>query len=283
MCKLDFKSRIAVVLMLQTALVVLMLSWLAADSDWGDYEKILSKIEPANSIGKFELCTEISDGHTSARWNISADNLIIEDGRLGIFRTYSHKTARFKNLSLQIVPSVSNRKNAIACESTTQRQASYSTAPASFSSVLFYLFEDFTSYADGWKLELDAGNLSSVRVEGFSYEISDGSDVLLSVGSRRASLTHKGLPILLEGLVVIATASGTTLRANKVEWDIGNSAFIADEGFLLKEAGSYTSGEKITVKYESSFQSLGFSNCSLGKEDNVQTNVDFDVHGGYGL
>ncbi len=196
----------------------------------------------SQSTGYFHIIKDFTNENGLARWDVSAADLSIMNGRVGIFTTYMNRKTYIKGLKLRIQTQSRTPREAIKTPSS-------SYAGAGIGGQLAESIGKITGNPQ-IALDLDSSNVFSLLIEGFSCEVFDEEKLLLSIHCKRASIADKKLSLLLEGGVVITTDEGKTLKANKVKWDAAGNSFAAQGPCLLTSAGGIANGRDITLNYK---------------------------------
>ena len=259
------------VLLVSWALFVLALIIFAAHNDLNKLYRNTQSWKPElrlprNQMGAFSYRRYSSKETGSPVHSASFENLLVENNNFGFFKTALHKMVKIQHLKLAFYryPTAEaasntefNSENAAA--TITGDASGYSVTPAADTltvpknafTPLENLVNDIDNLikpSDGWRLDIDLSNVSEVLVANFDYKVFYDGTLLLSVQSKRATISNKSPDeVMLRGHVIVKAEDGSVLESNCVKWDVRKHHFIADGTYFLTHNGNKIHGKSICV------------------------------------
>jgi hypothetical protein len=192
---------------------------------------------PENQVGAFSYIRVDPKENYRPIYSVAFENLLVENNRLGIFKTAINRKATIRSLKLRLyhyIPAdtsisklLQNAKELIKEEVATK----------------------LTDTMDGWHISnINFAKVSEVCVNNFDGKIFQENNLLLAVNCKRAIVSYRAPNnIVLRGHVIISTGEGDTLESNYIEWDTKNCCFRTDKTYFLNRNGEKTSGKGICV------------------------------------
>lgn len=190
-------------------------------------------------------------------YSVCFKNLRVENNRLGIFKTALHKVVKIRGLALKFYQYTSPQVTATIKPNhskppkTTLTTADIPVLPVDITADARVLIKKITrkliNPEDGWRVNIDLGNVSEVHVNNFNYKVFYDDDLFFSIQSKRAIASYKRPGIILRGHAKIKTANGSTLESNYIKWDIKKQHFSANGVYVLNRGGMVKTGKDICV------------------------------------
>lgn len=172
------------------------------------------------------------------------DELNTTNGQIGFFKTALHKVVKIRDFELKFYHYTSPEVTASAIPDVCLIHEDITTdVRALFSKITHKL----TNPMDGWRVNVDLGNISELRVNNFDYKVFYDGDLFFAIQSKRATASYKHSGIVLRGHVTIQTGDGGTLESNYVEWDVKKQHFNVNGVYVLNRDGIKTMGKDICV------------------------------------
>jgi hypothetical protein len=221
---------------------------------------------PKNRIGALSYTRSDTKENHRPVYSISFGGVLVENNNFGLFETATHKLIKIQDLELTFhrytPPNITSSANLSSKKNTEtiagdRRYCSVAAAPdistlpeGTFANVAELLNDvsDLISPANGWRINIDISNTSEVCVAGFDYKVFYDGALLLSVQSRKATISNKHPDVVtLRGHVILKAADGSVLESNRVVWDIRKHRFTADGTYFLSHNGRKMRGKDICV------------------------------------
>jgi len=225
---------------------------------------------PRNQIGSLSYIRRDPKQNGRPIYAVAFDNLILENNKLGFFRTALHKVAKIRDLKLSFYhydpietkvnpkPKQSNARETIPAaickrEKFVKPHIPFApkTQPPDTKELLKKVVHTLRCLEDGWHIDnIDFTNVSEVRVDDFEYKIFHENDLLLTVRCKRAITSYRNSNIYLRGNVRINYRNNTTLQSNCIEWDAANTIFKVKGVYALSRTGTITTGKNACFDFE---------------------------------
>ncbi len=206
--------------------------------------------------GKFHLSKEFPPDYYLKKMDIYADDLSINNDKIGFFSSYMFRRISIKGLDIQFHTNDGFKHTLSPATNTNTASAAN-------------IFGGFSkSAADGsnWQIDFDMSNLFSLLINNFTCRfINEQGQILLSVSAKRASIRDKDIQILLEGNVAITIQEGKILRTNKALWNIANQSFTTKGAYSLTDGTTSSTGRNITVHYQGCYLEMPFFDNFISK------------------
>ena len=230
---------------------ILTLVIVSANSELSDLHKHAATIRhelrlPKNTIRG--LCFLRRDPNNNFRPMYSAHvkSLCTENNDLGPFKTALHRTAIVRSLELEFYQYSCHDGEQIATPgllALAEQLIGSSTKPSG--TIIHRLMTSNGQWRFG--VDIDFGNITEARVDGFDYRVFYDGDPLFRMQSKNATISYRRPGILLRGCVTLETADGTTLKSNHVIWEVEQQNFLAKGVYVLNRGGAIITGKGICV------------------------------------
>jgi hypothetical protein len=193
-------------------------------------------------------------------YSVSFKNLLLENNRLGVFKTALHKLARIQDLELrfhQHKAPVTEPAAGIGANVNSQLaergRSRISLVPwdqiANATGLMRRLMHRLKNPDNDWRISnnIDFGHVSELTISNFDYQVFWDDTLFFAIKSKRALVSYKQPTAVLRGQVTITGADGSTLESNHVRWDVRKQLFTAKGVYVLNRNGLITSGRGICV------------------------------------
>jgi len=178
-------------------------------------------------------------------YSVSFKNLLVENNKVGIFKTALHKVVKIRDLELTFYEYAPSKVSAGAIPDIYSGPKGATSDEVAF---VKNILHKLTTPKDGWRVNrIDLGNVSEVRVNDFDYKVFYDDDFFFGIRSKRAMVSYKHAGIVLRGHVTIKTADGSTLESNYVKWDVKRQHFTVNGVYVLNRDGIQTMGKNINI------------------------------------
>jgi len=177
-------------------------------------------------------------------YSVHFKNFRAENSNLGIFKTALHKVVKIHGLKLEFYQYSSGKTTATT---TPDIYPVYEETIADAKALIKEVMRKLINPEDGWRVNIDLGNVSEVRINNFDYQVFYEGDLFFSIQSKRAMASYKQSGIVLRGHVIVKTAEGSTLESNYVKWDIEKQHFTVNGIYVINRNGVKTTGRNISV------------------------------------
>jgi hypothetical protein len=221
---------------------------------------------PKNQIGALSYTRSDPEENHRPIYSVAFKNLRVENNTLGIFETALHKVVKIRDLELRFYryppPKVTTTTELNHSKSLKTTVAGSSQPCTTTIPDILFIPEDITADAralikniirklitsvDGWRVNIDFGNVSEVRVNNFHYKVFYDDDLFFAIQSKRAIVSYKQSGVVLRGHVTIKSADGSTLESNHIMWDVKKQHFSVNGLYTLNRGGIKTMGKDICV------------------------------------
>ena len=238
------------VLLVSWALSVLALIIFAAHNDLNKLYRNTQSWKPElrlprNQMGAFSYRRYSSKETGRPVHYASFENLLVENNNFGPFKTALHKMVKIQHLKLAFY-----RYPTAEAASNTEFNSENAAATITGDAIgnLINDIDNLIKPSDGWRLDIDLSNVSEVLVANFDYKVFYDGTLLLSVQSKRATISNKSPDeVMLRGHVIVKAEDGSVLESNCVKWDVRKHHFIADGTYFLTHNGNKIHGKSICV------------------------------------
>jgi len=236
-------------LLVSWTLSILILVIVAKDNElstlYNDVERPGGDLRlPKNTVG----------GLNYRRWDAKEDyrpvcfvrfeNLCAENNKLGFFKTALHKVVKIRDLELKFYLYSPH-------EGTAGTTPNISPVPEGITTdtraLVRRITGRLTNPADGWRANIDLGNISEVRVNNLDYQVFHDGDLFFSAQSKRAIVSYEHPDVVLHGHAKLTAADGSTLESNHITWDIKEQHFSVKGVYVINRGGTITTGKSICV------------------------------------
>jgi hypothetical protein len=194
----------------------------------------------ANASGAVVVSRRYAEAGRPA-YNLTCDDLRTENGRLGLFRTASHRVVHITNLCVTF----SEAPMGQAChDSGAVALGDFFSlfAPQRGSGVCgLGLFHDLQGPEQGFSIAPESADTTEVRIQGLQWEIRRNGRTVFQACCRRAGLESGSFAVVLRGHAKV-TADGATLESNCLTLDMQNSRIVADGPYILTRNGTRECG-----------------------------------------
>jgi hypothetical protein len=220
---------------------------------------------PSNQIRAFRFVRYNPGKNNKPSFCVSFDNLLIENNKLGIFKSALHQIVRISNLEFRsyhypenLTEPSDSIHNWLSKENSETQVRNRSDDclhnllfPNNTIAQVRSCIDNLLDKQDGWRINLDisSGNVSELVINNFSYSIFSGNDLVLSIQSKRAIASYSSSGLILRGHVIIKTGKGNTLESNCIEWDINNNIFTVQGVYVLNQNGTVKTGRDVTLDH----------------------------------
>ncbi|MBN2132025.1 MAG: hypothetical protein JW741_21165 [Sedimentisphaerales bacterium] len=188
-----------------------------------------------NDTGAFFACRTSAEAGRSP-YRVEFDNLRVDDGSIGLFRTAAHKVVQIENLRVTFSPPAA----AAGASGAPALGEFYSLfAPQRDNAIGgdgLGLFHDLQGAEGDVSISIDLADTTEVRIRGLTWEIHHGGATLFRARCRDARLYAGSNRIMLRGHVTL-TAHGRTLESNCLELDMQSGRIIANTRYILTRDG----------------------------------------------
>jgi len=190
-----------------------------------------------NDTGAFLACRR-DPGAGRSPYRVAFDNLHIENGTLGLFRTTAHKVVQIDNLRVTFSPaSVPHRSG----ETGAIQLGDFSSlfAPQRDNGIGgdgLGLFHDLQATGQDASVSIDLADTTAVRIRGLTWEIHRDGVTVFRARCRDARLQSGSSRVILRGHATVM-AHGSTLESNCIELDMRNGRIIANARYILTRNG----------------------------------------------
>jgi len=224
---------------------------------------------PRNQTGALSYTRWDPEQNYRPVYSVCFKNLLAENNNLGIFKTALHKVVKIRGLELRfyrytspkvITTTELNHSKSPRTTADSTGRLSATAIPdipsmpeditTELSSLIKKIMHRLITPVDGWRVDIDLGNVSEVCVNNFDYKVFHDDDLFFGIQSRRAIASYKRSGIVLRGHVIITTADGSTLETNYVKWDIENQLFTVKGIYVINRNGVKSIGRNICVNTE---------------------------------
>jgi len=220
---------------------------------------------PSNRIGAFRFVRYNPEESDKPSFSVSFDNLLIENNKLGIFKSAAHQIVRISNLEVRSYHYPENSTetcNSIhdpacpdsfkaaseGCSNNPKQTVQYQNDIIRYArSCVKYLMNK----QDGWRINFDiaTANVSELVINDFNYSIFCGNDLVLSIQSKRAITSYSSSGLILRGQVIIKSGKENVLQSNHIKWDIDNNIFTVQGVYVLNQKGTVKTGQDATLDH----------------------------------
>jgi len=197
-----------------------------------------------NQIGTLSYTRWDPEENYRPIYSVHFKNFRAENSNLGIFKTALHKVVKIHGLKLKFYQYSSGKTTATT---TPDIYPVYEETIADAKALIKEVMRKLINPEDGWRVNIDLGNVSEVRINNFDYQVFYEGDLFFSIRSKRAIASYKHSGIVLRGHVIVKTAEGSTLESNYVKWDIENHHFTVNGIYVINRNGVKTTGRNISV------------------------------------
>lgn len=209
-----------------------------AQSPWPDLRP------PKNQIGAFNYLRSDPKENYRPICSVRFENLCAENNKLGLFSTALHKVVKIRDLELKVYRYSSDKVTAsttpdifpVPDDITTDTRA-----------LVKRITRSLTTSADGWRVDIDLGNVSEVRVDNLDYRVFHDDDLFFAAQSKRAIVSYGQSDVVLHGHAKITIADSSTLESNYIKWDVKKQHFSVDGVYVLNRGGVITTGKGLCV------------------------------------
>lgn len=222
---------------------------------------------PKNQMGSLRYTRWDPKENGRPIYSVRFKNLIVENSKLGIFKTALHKVVKIPDLELRFYQYASPKVTATTKLNHSifpETVAAGSDGPSKTTisdislvpedtitnprALIKNIIRKLTNPENGWRVNsIDLGNISEVRINNFDYKVFFDDDLFFAIQSKRAMATYKQSELALRGHVIITAADGSTLESNYIKWDIENQHFTVNGIYVLDRNGVKTIGKDICV------------------------------------
>ena len=234
-------------------LTVLVLSWIACIALLLSYrvifpdESLVTCPNPIelplidkNETGPFAAWRQDALIESQAECRVEFDNLRAENGRIGLFRTASSKTASIDNLRVTFRQANDREYGECVrlgdfCDLFAPRREELTKASR------IGVLTRFGDSESDCTIPIDLTNTTLVQIRNMAWEIRCDGQSVMTVECRRASLQGESPYVLLQGHAVIRTPTGL-LEGNCIKMNVRDNCFVVDGHYLLTRNGHRRSG-----------------------------------------
>jgi hypothetical protein len=204
----------------------------------------LSVLE-SNETGPFASLYTTGPAESESGYLVEFDNLWAENGRLGLFRTASNKTACIDNLRVTFC-----QNDTLGARPEIDLDAFYDLfAPPEDGlsrdgriGVLTDLQgQDLQDRVLGCSASVDMTKTTLVQIRRMNWEVRCADRTILKVECRRACLEGDTSYVLLQGHATVTTPTAT-LEGNCIKMNVRDNCFVVDGRYLLTRDGRRVSG-----------------------------------------
>jgi hypothetical protein len=200
-----------------------------------------SPVSPESGSGAFVASRRRADARRPA-YRVACDDLNIENGRLGWFRTASHQVIQITNLRVTFSPESSGPGRR---EGLTAGLGDFFSlfAPQSGSGGAGTpgLLHDLQGPEQAFSMYFEPSDTTEVHIRGLHWEIRRDGVSVFETRCRHARLESGSFDIVLRGHATV-TAKGATLESNCLTLDARNDFIIANGPYCLTQARNKTFG-----------------------------------------
>ena len=237
------------VLLISWTLSVLILIIVAGNNELSTLYPDLASPGPnpqprKNQIGGFGYGRWDPEKNYRPICSVHFENLCTENNKLGFFKTALHKVVKIRDLELKFYRYNSNKVTSadtpdifpVPEDMTTDTRA-----------LVKRIMRRLANPVDGWRVNIDLGNISEVRVNNLDYRVFHDGDLLFATQSKRAMVSYEHSDVVLHGHAKITVADGSTLESNHITWDVKKQHFSVKGVYVLNRGGTITTGKGICV------------------------------------
>lgn len=205
---------------------------------------------PSNQIGAFRFVRYDPEKDNKPYFSFSFDNLLVENNKLGIFKSALHQVVRISNLDFRICQYPENNPITPAKNRSEESLQDLPSTKNIFSQARCFI-EQFLDKQDSWRIDLNItfANVTELVINNFSYGFFSENDLVLSIQSKRAIASYSGSGLILRGHVIIKTGRGDVLEGNHIKWDLDNNIFNVQGVYALNQNGIIKSGKDVTLDH----------------------------------
>jgi hypothetical protein len=180
-------------------------------------------------------------------YSISFGGVLVENNNFGLFETAAHKVIKIQDLGFtchRYTPhNITSSTKTAAPDSSSLPEGTFTDAEELLDDISHLI-----SPANGWRINIDISNTSEICVAGFDYKVFYDGTPLLSVRSRKATISNKHPDVVtLRGHVIVKAVDGGILESNRVVWDIRKHHFTVEGTYFLSRNGRKMRGKDICV------------------------------------
>lgn len=171
-------------------------------------------------------------------YKVVFDNLRVENGNLGVFKTASSRIVYLDNLQATFF-SQGNGADAGLRDFHrlfAPRRDGHGDAGS------LGLFDDLRKQNTDWSMSVDLSNAGEVRIRGLDWRVSRDDSTVLHIRSQHAVLRSDRSPMVLRGRVTVVTAQAV-LESNCIEVDASNESIYAPGRYALRHGGTTRMGQ----------------------------------------
>ncbi len=162
-------------------------------------------------------------------YRVVFDNLRVENGNLGVFKTASSRIVYVDNLQATFFLQ-GNGADAGLCEFhalfAPRREGRGGTGPLG-------LFDELQKQNADWSMPVDMSNVEEVRIRGLDWRVGRDDGTVFHVRSQHAVLRSDKSRMVLRGRVMVATPQAV-LESNCIEVDVWNESIYAPGRYALR-------------------------------------------------
>jgi hypothetical protein len=205
---------------------------------------------PSNQIAAFRFVRYNPEKNNKPYFSFSFDNLLVENNKLGIFKSALHRVVRISNLDFKTCQYPENNPITPARNRSEEDLQDLPSTNNIFSQARCFI-EQLLDKQDGWGIDLNItfANVSELVINNFSYSLFSENDLVLSIQSKRAIASYSSSGLILRGHVIIKTGRGDVLEGNHIKWDIDNNTFAVQGVYALNQNGTVKSGKDVTLDH----------------------------------
>lgn len=171
---------------------------------------------------------------------VEFDNLRAENGRLGLFRTASNKTACIDNLR-------------VTCRQPSARESGVGVRLGDFCDLFAPRREEISKTSrigvlsdphdpmQHYSIGIDLTNTTMVQIRNMVWQVRRGDRAVMEIQCRRACLQGETPYVLLQGHAIVRTPTAT-LEGNCIKMNVRDNCFVVDGHYLLTQHGRRRSG-----------------------------------------
>jgi len=198
-----------------------------------------------NQIGAFNYRRwDLKDNYRPI-CSVRFEDLCPENNNLGLFKTALHKVVKIQDLELRFYRYSSHK---ITAATTPDILPVTDDMTTDTTALIKEIMRRLTTPADGWRINIDLGNVSEARINNFDYRVFLDDDLFFAIQSKRAVVSYEySDDIVLHGHVKITIADGSTLESNYIKWDVKKQHFSVNGVYVLNRGGVITTGKGICV------------------------------------
>lgn len=191
-----------------------------------------------NETGAFVAWRRDSDAGYRPAYKVAFDNLRAENGRLGLFRTASHKVVHIDNLHIEFLQTAESRNAEQEGSIQLGDFCSLFAPPNSKNggTGLLGVFQELQAERGQWSVSMDMTNATEVQIRHLDWEIRRDDETVFRARCMRACLHGGSRHVILRGHATV-TANGTTLESNCIRLDVQNERLVVDGRYVLTRDG----------------------------------------------